>query len=80
VHIFRLFHIDLFFRAESRFHETELHIIAQVGSPVRPAPGPAASAKTEKIFENVSKTGKDVFETAKTGKPRPSSPWWPYWS
>ena len=65
---FRFFHIDLFFGTESGFHEAQLHVIAQIRTPVGAASGSASPTETEKIFENIPETGKDIFKTTKTGK------------
>jgi hypothetical protein len=68
---FGFFHINLFFHAKRRFHERQLHVVTQVGAPMHATPRTAPTAKAEKIFEDITETGKDILEAAKTGKSRP---------
>jgi hypothetical protein len=65
---FRFFNIDLFFRAESCFHECETHVVAQIRTAMHATAGAPSAAKSEKIFKYISKTGKNIFKTTETGE------------
>ena len=64
------FNFDLCFRAECSIHKTEGQVIAQVSTTLCSRSGTStAAAESEEILENITETRKNVFKSAKTGKP-----------